>query len=106
MKAHVRVLMYIPVGEGKAIRRKDLKRMLGIPDRSMRDLITYLRLCGWPVLNHQDGRGYYLADNEVDVERFRRQELARARKIEDAARSIRYIPTISRARRRFIARAA
>ena len=106
MKAHIRVLSYIPIGSDNPIRRKDLKRMLGIPDRSMRDMITTLRTQGWPILNHQDGRGYYLAENEAEIERFRRQELARGWQIIKVARSIRYIPNVWRVKRKVVGRAA
>ena len=106
MKAHIRVLSYIPVGRDNPIRRIDLKRMLGIPDRIMRDLITTLRAQGWPILNNQDGRGYYIADNEADIERFRRQELTRACQIIKTAYKIRYIDHVERVRRKLVARAA
>lgn len=62
------ILDYIPTGRVNAITRHALAIRTGISDRQVRDLIHYARR-DIPILNMQDGRGYFIPDMNDDVER-------------------------------------
>lgn len=57
---------YIPVGRENKISRKSLAICTGLPDRSVRRLISDARMQGIPIVGDPAG-GYYLAENEADV---------------------------------------
>lgn len=52
------LLDLIPYGHENAITREELKRLTGFSDRVMRAKLTALRE-ETPILNMQDGRGYF-----------------------------------------------
>lgn len=62
------ILDYIPTGRVNAITRHALAIRTGISDRQVRDLIHYARR-DIPILNMQDGRGYFIPDMNDGVER-------------------------------------
>lgn len=62
------ILDYIPTGRVNAITRHALAIRTGISDRQVRDLIHYARR-DIPILNMQDGRGYFIPNMNDDVER-------------------------------------
>ena len=79
------ILDYIPTGRMNAITRHALAIRTGISDRQVRDLIHYARR-DIPILNMQDGRGYFIPDMNDEVERgmlaaYVRQEENRLRSI-------------------------
>ena len=79
------ILDYIPTGRVNAITRHALAIRTGISDRQVRDLIHYARR-DIPILNMQDGRGYFIPNMNDDVERdmlaaYVRQEENRLRSI-------------------------
>lgn len=57
---------YIPKGRDNAISRADLVAYTGMPDRSVRRLISAARAAGHPIVGNPDG-GYYMAETEADV---------------------------------------
>lgn len=75
----------IPTGRDNAISRKDLAAYSGLPDRLMRNQIEELRK-HVPVLNLQDGNGYF----QPGIEEFElvkiwvRQQKSRSRSIENS----------------------
>ncbi len=71
----------IPLGRENAVKRTTLSNQLGRTDREVRKWIEGLRR-EIPILNFQDGRGYFQPDNIKDVERWIRQEEKRIRMIQ------------------------
>ncbi len=62
------ILDYIPKGQGNAITRAELCRRTGLTDRMMRDALHDAKL-KTPVLNMQDGRGYFIPDMNTENDR-------------------------------------
>lgn len=71
------VLDAIPFGKDNAVTREDLEARTGLPDRQVRKAIEEIRR-SHIILNDQDGKGYYRSYDLDDIERFYRQERARA----------------------------
>jgi biotin operon repressor len=71
------VLDAIPYGKDRAVTREYLAAKTGLPDRQVRKAIEEIRR-NHIVLNDQDGKGYYRSYDLDDIERFYRQERARA----------------------------
>lgn len=71
------VLDAIPFGKENAVTREYLTAKTGLPDRQVRKAIEEIRR-NHIVLNDQDGKGYYRSYDLNDIERFYRQERARA----------------------------
>lgn len=71
------VLDAIPFGKDRAVTREYLTAKTGLPDRQVRKAIEEIRR-NHIVLNDQDGKGYYRSYDLDDIERFYRQERARA----------------------------
>lgn len=74
------ILEYIPYGRENAIKRRTLRELLGVSDRIMRDLIADARK-ETPIVNMQDGTGYYRPKDKKELECYIYQEKARAEKI-------------------------
>lgn len=76
------ILDYIPFGRENAVTRPFLCQMTGLSDRIVRKEIARARR-EHPILNTQEGNGYYQpSDNDVlEVRRFINQETNRARSI-------------------------
>lgn len=79
------ILEYIPYGKGNAVKREDLRDMLGVSDRDMRRMIAQARKDA-PIINLSDGYGYYRPNDKDDLLRYILQEQARAKKILDNIR--------------------
>ena len=60
---------YIGIGKDKAVTRTELCSQLGMTDRTVRKMIEVARAEGALIINAQDGRGYYISDNEADIRR-------------------------------------
>lgn len=76
------ILKYIPIGMENAVERPFLCQMTGLSDRDMRKEIARVRR-EHPILNTQEGNGYYqpsLKDKE-EVKRYINQESKRAKSI-------------------------
>ena len=73
---------YIPYGKDNAVTRKYLCQITKLSDREMRKEIAKARRVT-PILNSQDGKGYYQPNKEDyrEVEDFIRQESKRAKSI-------------------------
>ena len=63
------VVDLIPTGKANAITRERLCSLTGLSDRAVRRLIEIARIEGAIILNAQDGAGYYISDNPVDIRR-------------------------------------
>ena len=73
---------FIPVGKDNAISRSQLVKLTGLSDRIIRDMIALERR-NTAILNLQNGAGYYIPSEseKADLERFIKQEEARAKSI-------------------------
>lgn len=92
-KEKLDILEYIPVGHENAVSRKELADRVGIGDRAVRDLI-HLKRREKPILNVQDGKGYFQPDlnNPEEVmllAAYVRQEESRIKSAEWSLRSAR-----------------
>lgn len=78
MSARDMLAAVVPEGKDHAITRRQLADLLNVDDRTARDMVNRARLDRLPVLNDQDGKGYYLSYDEADIYRWAKQEQARA----------------------------
>lgn len=67
----------IPKGKANAIKRTELKDRLGTSDREVRRNIERLQLSGHPIVNMQNGEGYFIADSYLDLLQYVKQEQSR-----------------------------
>ena len=76
------IIDFIPYGKENAISRKQLSERCGLRDRVMRKMIEKERR-EYPILNSQDGSGYFrpLPEEKPLVERWLRQERRRSQSI-------------------------
>ena len=77
------IIDYIPFGRGNAVKRQQLCKLTGLPDREMRREIERARR-EYAIINLQSGDGYFRPDpaDPVDCDMARawvRQETARAK---------------------------
>jgi hypothetical protein len=79
------------IGKGRknAVSRIELMNRTGMPDRKNRRIIEALQNKGVPIVNMQDGRGYFIAETLEEVTHYINQERARAMKIIKKANSMR-----------------
>lgn len=63
---HHGIVDYIPKGKENKISRKSLVLCTGLPDRSVRRLISAARADGHAIVGDPDG-GYYMAETKEDV---------------------------------------
>ena len=89
-----RVLLSIPFAREGGITQEALARKLGIGKCSARKSIENLQNDNWPVVNFQDGTGYFIAESAEEVTHYQKQEHKRARSIKDKCGQIKYWPDI------------
>lgn len=77
---NINILDYIPKGKENAISRAKLRYLTGLTDSKMRTLIREARH-ETPIINLQDGKGYYVPTEIEEVDRFIAQEEKRAKSI-------------------------
>ena len=65
-------------GKGSATSRRQLAMLMDMRDRHLRAVIAEAQECGYHILNDSDGKGYYLSNSTAEIERYYRQETARA----------------------------
>ena len=77
------IIDYIPVGHENAVSREYLVSITGYSDRKVRDMIEKACTREHPILNMQDGKGYFRpAENEMHLVRlYRAQENHRTLRI-------------------------
>lgn len=63
------IVNYIGVGRENAVDRVRLTELTGLPDRKVRSLIEEARREGTLIVNAQDGAGYYISDDLVELKR-------------------------------------
>ena len=68
---------FIGIGQANAIERRKLQAITGFPDRIIRKAIAHEVNQGVPIVNKQDGLGYYISDDADEIERIARQEMSR-----------------------------
>lgn len=74
------IVNYIPIGQENAITREALSIRTGLTDRAIRELIAQARR-DTAIINNQDGKGYYRPSGQEEIERYIKQESARAKSI-------------------------
>ena len=79
---------YIGHGKDQAVTREWLRAALNLPDRAVRKLIADARYRGVPIINDQDGMGYYITD---DVRQLRRQYNTNRRRAMSIPRQQKYL---------------
>lgn len=79
---------YIGHGKDQAVTREWLRAALNLPDRAVRKLIADARDRGVPIINDQDGVGYYITD---DVSQLRRQYYTNRRRAMSILRQQKYL---------------
>ena len=87
------IIDHIPIGRDNAVSKEELQRITGFSDRALRRAIQAAREDGALILNAQDGRGYFRAD-ESDIDELKaqyRQDTARALSILRRRKTIRAI---------------
>lgn len=67
------ILDYIPKGQENAVTRAELCKRTGLTDRVMRDALHDAKL-KTPILNMQDGRGYFIPDRFILLRHVRQEE--------------------------------
>ena len=77
---------YVPYGAENAISRHDLLNVVRsvfgeVSDREMRRMLEYSRQNGNIIINFQNGKGYFRPDSKEEIEKYIRQEEARAKTI-------------------------
>jgi len=83
------LLEHIPHGKENAISRRELRERTGMTDRKMRAAIATARADGEFIINNQDGRGYYMTDDLMELKEFYDSNHARAINIMVADRKLR-----------------
>lgn len=63
------ILDYIPIGKENAVTRAQLCAYTGLSDRTVRQLIEIARIEGAIIINQQDGKGYFISEDEEDIRR-------------------------------------
>lgn len=81
MDGTINIAEYIPFGANNAIKRNVLVDLLGCSDREVRRMIEVARQEGAVILNFSDGKGYFRPEKKEEVEKYIRQEEARAKSI-------------------------
>lgn len=72
------IINYIGVGQANAVKRRDLQLVTGLTDRALRETIAYeVNKNKNPVLNKQDGSGYYLSSDADEIDKVGWQEIRR-----------------------------
>lgn len=87
INAEKQILPYIGTGRENAAQRAFLQRIAGVNDRAMREAIALLRK-EYPILNLQDGQGYYLSYDSRELMRYKNQEMNRIRSAFAALRGV------------------
>ena len=72
------IVDYIGIGRENAVTREQLCTMTGLPDRTVRKLIADARNNGEVIINAQDGAGYYITDDPIELKMQYRQNENRA----------------------------
>lgn len=79
----------IPYGHDNAIQRRTLALALGMSDRMTRKALQAAREDGLPVLNDQDGAGYYIANDAPSIRRQIAANMARIASISKQTKHLR-----------------
>ena len=72
------IVKYIPRGKENAVTRMALRLVTGLSDRKVRQEIEEARAEGAIICNDQDGKGYYLPENNDEIYRMYKQDRHRA----------------------------
>ena len=76
-----RILDHIGIGRENAVTREELEMRMGLPDRTIRNMIEAARREGALIVNDGSGAGYYISDNLEDLKRQQKMNNSRAMSI-------------------------
>ena len=79
----------IPKGSSNAISRENLSYTLNMKDREIRRQIQEARMAGIPIISTSHARGYFVAENDSDIDIFEHECLARTTTIMQTSRRVR-----------------
>lgn len=65
---HKSLYITIPKGRNNACRGCNLALLMGVDERTIRQMIEDLTVSGYTVCNLQNGKGYYRPETEEDIE--------------------------------------
>ncbi len=85
---HHGIVDYIPKGKENKISRQSLMLCTGLPDRSVRRLISAARAEGHAIVGDPNG-GYYMAETEADVNLLLGELASRIGKLAKCVKAIR-----------------
>ena len=81
------IIDYIPKGKENKISRQSLVLCTGLPDCSVRRLISAARAEGHAIVGDPNG-GYYMAETEADYDLLLGELMSRAKKLTDCYKQI------------------
>ena len=61
------VLEYLKTGKENAVSRRELEMRMGLPDRTIRNMIEAARREGALIVNLGNGEGYYISEDLNDI---------------------------------------
>lgn len=67
------ILEYIPFGKENAVSRKELEKLTGLPDRTIRLMIKQAIRKGNPILSSSSAKGYWRSEDIEEIEAFLRE---------------------------------
>lgn len=77
-----RLISLLGRGEENATSLEYLSLALGMGERAVRGWIEKARISGIPITSNSSVNGYFLPANEMDVKKFKQQQLSRIEKIQ------------------------
>ena len=77
----MKILDYIGTGKENAVTREQLEMRMGLPDRTIRNMIETARREGVVIVNKGDGEGYYISDDLNDIRQQYKMNNSRAMSI-------------------------
>lgn len=84
----IQIKDYLLRGAENAVPRHHLRQLTHLSDRELRRRIQEERLAGTPILSSNDAGGYFLPENQAELEHFVRSMRSRSREIETVAAAV------------------
>lgn len=70
-------LAFLGTGRDNGLTTREIVQLTGISSRDIRKAVSELQHAGVPVINLQDGKGYYICNDQSELERYIKQEHSR-----------------------------
>ena len=89
MKFETSIGKYLGVGRDRAKNANDLARVTPYNERKIRSLIHYYCSMGIPIISATDSpSGYFIAENQEEINRFKKQIHSRISKLNERIKNI------------------